>query len=471
MTTQILMPALSPTMTEGNLSKWLKKEGDIVKAGDVIAEIETDKATMEVEAVDEGVLAKILVAEGTQNVKVNDAIAILAEEGETFKDSNSSPDPRVSLGSPSPVGRGKRAEGEQGEGLRSDNKDILYAQGAVFPPPEFNESAFTETRAMTVREALRDAMAEEMRRDQKVFLMGEEVAEYQGAYKVSQGLLDEFGAARVIDTPITEHGFAGLAVGAAMNGLKPIVEFMTMNFAMQAIDHIINSAAKTLYMAGGKLGCPIVFRGPNGAAARVAAQHSQCFASWYSHIPGLKVVAPWSSADARGLMKAAIRDPNPIVFLENEIMYGQSFEAPISEDFVIPIGRAKIERAGKDVTIVAFSIMVGKALQAAEKLVADGIDAEVINLRTIRPLDRYTILESLKKTNRIVTVEEGWPFAGIGAEIAALCMEHGFDDLDAPVMRVHAADVPLPYAANLEALALPQVDEIVHAAKKVCYRS
>lgn len=322
---------------------------------------------------------------------------------------------------------------------------------------------------VTVREALRDAMAEEMRRDDTVYLMGEEVAEYNGAYKVSQGLLDEFGARRVIDTPITEHGFAGLAVGSAMSGLRPIVEFMTWNFGMQAIDHIINSAAKTLYMAGGQLGCPIVFRGPNGAAARVAAQHSQDYASWYAHVPGLKVVAPWSAADAKGLMKAAIRDPNPVVFLENEILYGQTFEVPTDEEFVIPIGRAKIEREGKDVTIVAYSIMVGKALKAAEKLAEQGIDAEVINLRTIRPLDRWTIIESVKKTNRIVSVEEGWPYAGIGSEIAALCMEHAFDYLDAPVMRVCAADVPLPYASNLEALALPQADEIVHAVRKVCY--
>ena len=350
-----------------------------------------------------------------------------------------------------------------------ENRDILYAQGTVIEPPPFDEAAFADTKEQTVREALRDAMAEEMRNDDRVYLMGEEVAEYQGAYKVSQGLLDEFGDKRVIDTPITEHGFAGMAVGSAMNGLKPIVEFMTWNFGMQAMDHIINSAAKTLYMAGGKLGCPIVFRGPNGAASRVAAQHSQCYASWYAHVPGLKVVAPWSAADSKGLLKAAIRDPNPVIFLENEILYGQSFETPTSEDFVIPLGRAKIEREGKDVTIVTFSIMVGKALEAAKKLEEEGIDAEVINLRTIRPLDRWTILESVKKTNRIVTVEEGWPFAGIGSEIAALIGEHAFDYLDAPVTRVHAADVPLPYAANLEALALPQTEEIIHAAKKVCY--
>jgi pyruvate dehydrogenase E1 component beta subunit len=363
-----------------------------------------------------------------------------------------------------------QGDAPQPAGAVVENRDILYAQGVIIEPPPFDEASFTETAEMTVRVALRDAMAEEMRRDENVYLMGEEVAEYNGAYKVSENLLDEFGAKRVIDTPITEHGFAGIAVGSAMNGLKPIVEFMTWNFGMQAIDHIINSAAKTLYMAGGKLGCPIVFRGPNGAASRVGAQHSQCYASWYAHIPGLKVVAPWSAADARGLMKAAIRDPNPVVFLENEMLYGEKFEAPTSEDFVIPIGRAKIEREGADVTIVSFSIMVGKSLEAAEKLAEQGIDAEVINLRTIRPLDRHTILESVKKTNRVVSVEEGWAFSGIGSEIAALIGEHAFDYLDAPLKRVCSADVPLPYAANLEALALPQVDEIVHAAKEVCYK-
>jgi len=471
MATQILMPALSPTMTEGNLSKWLKKEGDKVSAGDVIAEIETDKATMEVEAVDEGIIGKILIPEGSQAVAVNTAIAVLLEEGESASDIGGAPASKpaaaAKLEAPAAV---TTSNVEQPKGAVVKNRDILYAQGAVIEPPPFDEASFTETREMTVREALRDAMAEEMRRDANVYLMGEEVAEYNGAYKISQGLLDEFGAKRVIDTPITEHGFAGLAVGSAMSGLKPIVEFMTWNFGMQAIDHIINSAGKTLYMAGGQLGCPIVFRGPNGAASRVAAQHSQCYASWYAHIPGLKVVAPWSAADARGLMKAAIRDPNPVVFLENEILYGQTFEAPTSEEFVIPLGRAKIERSGKDVTIVAFSIMVGKALEAAKKLAEYGIDAEVINLRTIRPLDRHTILESVKKTNRIVTCEEGWAFSGIGAEIAALIGEHAFDYLDAPLVRVCAADVPMPYAANLEALALPQVDEIIHAAKKVCYK-
>ena len=477
MPTQILMPALSPTMTEGNLARWLKAEGDSIEAGDVIAEIETDKATMEVEAVDEGILGKILVPAGTENVPVNDVIAVLLEDGESADDidvsvspspvaANASDEAQASL--PSSSGRGAGA-GEQPVGAIIENRDILYAQGAVIEPPPFDEAAFTDKQEMTIREALRDAMAEEMRTDERVYLMGEEVAEYQGAYKVSQGLLDEFGAERVIDTPITEHGFAGIAVGSAMNGLKPIVEFMTWNFGMQAIDHIINSAAKTLYMAGGQLGCPIVFRGPNGAASRVAAQHSQCYASWYGHVPGLKVVSPWSGADAKGLLKAAIRDPNPVVFLENELLYGQSFEVPTSEDFVIPLGRAKIERSGSDVTIVAFSIMVGKALEAAEVLAEQGIDAEVINLRTIRPLDRHTILQSVKKTNRIVTCEEGWPFAGIGAEIAALIGEHAFDYLDAPLARVCAKDVPLPYAANLEALALPQAEHIVKAVKGVCY--
>ncbi len=478
MPTQILMPALSPTMTEGNLAKWLKSEGDSVEAGDVIAEIETDKATMEVEAVDEGILGKILISEGTEGVAVNTPIAVLLEEGESADDIGDD----VAAIPPASNDDAEKSESDstspksdvhadQPVGADVDNRDILHLQGVVIEPPPFDEAPFFEnTKEQTVREALRDAMAEEMRADKDVYLMGEEVAEYQGAYKVSQGLLDEFGAKRVIDTPITEHGFAGLAVGSAMNGLKPIVEFMTWNFGMQAIDHIINSAAKTLYMAGGKLGTPIVFRGPNGAASRVAAQHSQCYASWYGHIPGLKVVSPWSAADAKGLLKAAIRDPNPVCVLENEMLYGQSFDVPEDEDYVIPIGRAKIERSGSDVTLVAFSIMVGKALEAAEALAEEGIDAEVINLRTIRPLDRYTILESVKKTNRIVSVEEGWPFAGIGAEIAALCGEHAFDYLDAPVARVCSADVPLPYAANLEAMALPQVGDIVEAAKKVCYK-
>lgn len=475
MAIQILMPALSPTMTEGNLARWLKSEGEKVASGDVIAEIETDKATMEVEAVDEGIIGKILVQAGTEGVAVNTPIAVLLEEGEGAEAiaTVASSAPKNGVAAAQPVAQAamhNAGPAGQPEGQNIDNRDILYAQGGIIPPPPFDEAAFTETKPQTVREALRDAMAQEMRRDPTVYLMGEEVAEYQGAYKVSQGLLDEFGSKRVIDTPITEHGFAGIAVGSAMNGLRPIVEFMTWNFGMQAIDHIINSAAKTLYMAGGKLGCPIVFRGPNGAASRVGAQHSQCYASWYAHVPGLKVVSPWSGADAKGLLKAAIRDPNPVVFLENELLYGQTHEVPVSEDYVVPLGRAKIERAGKDVTIVAFSIMVGKALDAAAKLAEEGIDAEVINLRTIRPLDRHTILESVKKTNRIVFAEEGWPFAGIGAEIAALVGEHAFDYLDAPLARVCAADVPLPYAANLEALALPQAAHIVEAVKKVCYR-
>lgn len=475
MPTNILMPALSPTMTEGNLAKWHKKEGDAVKAGEVIAEIETDKATMEVEAVDEGILGKILVAAGSQNVAVNTPIAVLIGENDNMTDipcvPQSSAAPAKQDSSVAAFPQNDRGIAAQPTGKHVENRDILYAQGYVIEPPPFDEAKFFEsTKTQTVREALRDAMAEEMRADKNVYIMGEEVAEYNGAYKVTQGLLDEFGAKRVIDTPITEHGFAGIAVGSAFKGLKPIVEFMTMNFAMQAIDHIINSAAKTLYMAGGQLGCPIVFRGPNGAASRVGAQHSQSYASWYGHVPGLKVIAPWSASDAKGLMKAAIRDPNPVVILENEIMYGQSFEVPTDENYVIPIGRAKIERTGKDVTIVAYSIMVGKALKAAEKLAEEGIDAEVINLRTIRPIDRHTIIESVKKTNRLVCVEEDWPFAGVNAEIAMLVMEHAFDYLDAPVMRVNAADVPLPYAAGLEALALPQSEHIVRAVKEVCYR-
>ena len=475
MPTDILMPALSPTMTEGKLARWTKKEGDTVKPGDVIAEIETDKATMEVEAVDEGKIGKIVVPEGTENVAVNAVIAILLEDGEgadkIIVNKPVTDIPCVPQSADAPAMVHSASTATQAAGKAIQNRDVLYAQGAVLEPQPFDEAAYmADTVTMTVREALRAGMSEEMRRDETVYLMGEEVAQYQGAYKISQGMLEEFGEKRVIDTPITEHGFAGIAVGSAFKGLKPIVEFMTMNFAMQAIDHIINSAAKTLYMAGGQLGCPIVFRGPNGAAARVGAQHSQDYASWYAHVPGLKVIAPWSAADAKGLMKAAIRDPNPVVVLENEIMYGQSFEVPKDEDFIIPIGRAKIEREGTDVTIVAYSIMVGKALEAAKKLEEQGISAEVINLRTIRPLDRWTIIESVKKTNRIVSVEESWPFAGIGSEIAALVNEHAFDYLDAPVRRVCAADVPLPYAANLEKLALPQVDEIVHVVKEVCYR-
>ncbi|WP_207459606.1 pyruvate dehydrogenase complex E1 component subunit beta [Azospirillum sp. SYSU D00513] len=460
---EVLMPALSPTMTEGKLAKWLKKEGDAVKSGDVLAEIETDKATMEVEAVDEGRIGKILVAEGTDNVAVNTPIAVLLEEGESAVENLSNIEESTPKTVAEPV--------VKDSGARPDaTLPTGPSKGPAAAPAMDEDKFFAKTVKKTVRESLRDAMAEEMRRDAKVFVMGEEVAEYQGAYKVTQGLLQEFGADRVIDTPITEHGFAGLAVGAGFKGLKPIVEFMTFNFAMQAIDQIINSAAKTLYMSGGQMGCPIVFRGPNGAASRVGAQHSQDYASWYAHCPGLKVIAPYSASDAKGLLKAAIRDPNPVVFLEHEILYGHSFEVPEDEDFVLPIGKAKIMREGKDVTITAYSYMVGHALAAAETLAQQGIEAEVINLRTIRPLDVETIVNSVKKTNRLVSVEEGWPFAGIGAEMAALMMEHAFDYLDAPVVRVHGVDVPLPYAANLEKLALPQPDNIVAAAKQVCYR-
>ncbi|WP_323991072.1 pyruvate dehydrogenase complex E1 component subunit beta [Nguyenibacter sp. L1] len=446
MTTQILMPALSPTMTEGKLARWLKNSGDPIAAGDVIAEIETDKATMEVEAVDEGTLGDILVAEGTENVAVNTPIATLKTNGAAAP----APSP-ASQPAPAPAARAPEAPS-------------LAAPPAPAAAPE---KEWGETTEITVREALRDAMAAELRRDPDVFLIGEEVAQYQGAYKVSQGLLDEFGEKRVIDTPITEHGFTGMAVGAAFTGLKPIVEFMTMNFAMQAIDQIINSAAKTRYMSGGQVSCPIVFRGPNGAASRVGAQHSQCYASWYGHVPGLKVVAPWSSADAKGLLRAAIRDPNPVVVLENEILYGHKFPCPVDEDFILPIGRAKVERAGSDVTIVAFSIMVGTALEAAAILAEQGIEAEVINLRTIRPLDTATIVESVKKTARLVCVEEGWPFAGIGAEVSMQVIEHAFDYLDAPPARVAGADVPMPFAANLEKLALPNPAWVVDAVRKL----
>ncbi len=453
MVNQILMPALSPTMTEGKLAKWLKKEGDTVELGDLIAEIETDKATMEMEAVDEGVLGEILVAEGSEGVAVNTPIAMILEEGEDAAalDAATASSPQPSAPEASPE---KRVE-------------------PVAPPPTSisTESEYTGERvAQTVRESLRDAMAEEMRRDETIFLMGEEVAEYQGAYKVSQGLLEEFGAKRVIDTPITEHGFAGLGVGAAFGGLKPIVEFMTFNFAMQAMDHLINSAAKTLYMSGGQMGCPIVFRGANGAAAGVAAQHSQCYASWYAHVPGLSVIAPYSGEDAKGLLKSAIRDPNPVVFLENEILYGQNFDVPTDPEFVIPIGKAKIERPGDDVTIVTYSRMVGVALEAADELAVEGINAEIINLRSLRPLDTETIVASIKKTNRVVSVEEGWPVASMGSEIAAITMEQAFDYLDAPVSRVCGEDVPMPYASNLEAAALPQSNNIIAAAKAVCYR-
>jgi pyruvate dehydrogenase E1 component beta subunit len=456
MSISVLMPALSPTMTEGKLAKWHVKVGDAVKSGQMICEIETDKATMEVEAVDEGMVAQLLVAEGTEGVAVNTPICILAAEGESVADAAKA----------APAVPASAARGEATPPASTPAPSPQPAASAPAAEPEWTG----KTVHMTVREALRDAMAEEMRKDDKIFLMGEEVAQYQGAYKVSQGLLEEFGDKRVIDTPITEHGFTGLGVGAAFGGLRPIVEFMTFNFAMQAMDQIINSAAKTHYMSGGQMTCPIVFRGPNGAASRVAAQHSQCYASWYAHVPGLRVLAPWSAADAKGLLKAAIRDPNPVIFLENEILYGQSFDVPEDPDFILPIGKAKIERAGKDLTIVAFSIMVGKALQAAEELAKQGIDAEVINLRSLRPFDIETIVNSVKKTNRLVSVEEGWPFAGIGSELSALMMEHAFDWLDAPVKRVAGLDVPLPYAANLEKLALPQWSNIAEAAHAVCNR-
>ncbi len=445
MPTNILMPALSPTMTEGNLAKWLKKEGERVNAGDPIAEIETDKATMEVEAADDGILGRIVVPEGAEGVKVNEVIAMLLSEDED----------------------GDELQEAAGNGSSAP----APAPAPVEPPAAAPQPvASGETARLTVREALRDAMAEEMRADASVFLMGEEVAQYQGAYKVSQGLLDEFGDKRVIDTPITEQGFAGLGIGAAFGGLKPIVEFMTFNFAMQAIDQVINSAAKTHYMSGGQMQASIVFRGPNGAASRVGAQHSQDYASWYAQVPGLKVVAPYTAADAKGLLKAAIRDPNPVIVLENEILYGQSFDMPGDDDHVVPIGKARIARPGEHVTIAAYSLMVGHALEAAEELAAEGIEAEVIDLRSLRPLDTATIVESVKKTNRLVTVEEGWAIAGIGAELAAATMEQAFDWLDAPVKRVAAADVPLPYAANLEKLALPQPADVVAAAKAVLCR-
>ena len=449
MSFEILMPALSPTMEEGTLSKWLVKEGDEVVSGDLIAEIETDKATMEIEAVEDGKIGKLLVEEGDQSIKVNTPIAILLNENEQIQTLVKQP-------------INEKTEADETLEFNVTSNDFSDELQDITP---------LNYKKITVREALRDAMSEEMRLDNNVFIMGEEVAEYQGAYKVTQGLLDEFGDKRVIDTPITEHGFAGIGVGAAFANLKPIVEFMTFNFAMQAIDQIINSAAKTLYMSGGQMGCPIVFRGPNGAASRVGAQHSHCYASWYAHCPGLKVIAPWSSEDAKGLLKSAIRDPNPIIFLENEVLYGQSFDCPEDENFLIPIGKAKIEKVGSDVTIVAFSIMVGKSLEAAEILKDIGIDAEVINLRTLRPLDTETILNSVKKTNRVVTCEEGFPFSGIGAEISAVINENVFDWLDAPVTRVAGKDVPMPYAANLEKLALPQVDDIVNACKKVCYKN
>jgi pyruvate dehydrogenase E1 component beta subunit len=465
---QVLMPALSPTMEKGNLAKWLKKEGDAVKSGDVIAEIETDKATMEVEAVDEGTLGRILVPEGTIDVAVNTPIAMILGDGEdasALKD-GAAARPQKAAEQVPPV----KAEQPAPQANRAPAPPAIAAphQPPALPEPDVPEG--TEMVTMTVREALRDAMAEEMRRDKDVFVMGEEVAEYQGAYKVTQGLLQEFGAMRVIDTPITEHGFTGLGVGAAMAGLKPIVEFMTFNFAMQAMDQLINSAAKTRYMSGGQMGVSIVFRGPNGPAARVAAQHSQDYTSWYSHIPGLKVVAPYSAADAKGLLKSAIRDPNPVIFLENEILYGHSFPVPKLDDFLVPLGKAKIARPGTDVTIVAWSMGMSYALKAAEELAKDSINAEVIDLRTLKPMDIESIIESVKKTGRLVTVEEGWRQSGVGAEIAASVSEQAFDWLDAPILRVTGKDVPMPYAANLEKLAMPSVAEVIEAAKAVCYR-
>jgi pyruvate dehydrogenase E1 component beta subunit len=456
MASEVLMPALSPTMTEGKIARWVKAEGDEIHSGDVLAEIETDKATMEVEAVDEGILAKIVIPEGTEHVAVNTPIAVIATNGEAVE-------------APAAAGAAPR------EALQRPREEPKPAAPAPAPPVR-QEAAAGEreyagpTRVMTVREALRDAIAEEMRRDDSVFLLGEEVGEYQGAYKVSQGLLQEFGPRRVVDTPITEQGFSGLGVGAAFAGLRPIVEFMTFNFAMQAIDQLINSAAKTHYMSGGQMTCPIVFRGPNGIAARVAAQHSQCYASWYAHVPGLRVLAPYTGADHKGLLKSAIRDPNPVIFLEHELVYGESFAVPDDPEFVVPIGKARIARAGEDVTIVAFSRMVKLALEAGDELEKSGISAEIVDLRSLRPLDVASIVASVKKTNRIVTVEEGWPFAGIGAEIAATIMEECFDWLDAPPMRVAGKDVPLPYAANLERLAVPQPSDIAAAARAVLYR-
>ncbi len=457
MATEILMPALSPTMEEGTLAKWLVKEGDTVSSGQIIAEIETDKATMEFEAVDEGTVGKILVEEGAAGVAVNTPIAILIEEGESADDIKVSAPATDSAAQPTAA----PAEAKAPE---------VAAQTApqVDSSPDWPEG--TAMKSMTVREALREAMTEEMTRDEDVYLMGEEVGEYQGAYKISQGLLDQFGGKRVIDTPITEHGFAGIAVGSAFGGLRPIVEFMTFNFAMQAIDHIINSAAKTLYMSGGQMGCPIVFRGPNGAAARVGAQHSQDYAAWYAQIPGLKVVQPYSAADAKGLLKSAIRDPNPVIFLENEILYGRSFEVPDMDDFTIPFGKAKVCREGSDVTLVSFGIGMSFALEAAEKLSAEGISAEVIDLRTLRPIDTATVIKSVMKTNRCVTVEEGWPVCSIGNHISAVLMQEAFDYLDAPVINCTGKDVPMPYAANLEKLALVTSDEVVAAVKQVTYR-
>lgn len=466
---EVLMPALSPTMEKGNLAKWVKNEGDEIKAGDVIAEIETDKATMEVEAVDEGTLGKILIPAGTTDVAVNTPIALILSEGEDKNAVNGTPQPKRPQKAAEAASPAK-AETHNEQATPAPEPETALAQPEAFAADELDVPAGTEMVETTVREALRDAMAEEMRRDKDVFVIGEEVAEYQGAYKVTQGLLQEFTAKRVVDTPITEHGFAGLGIGAAFAGLKPIVEFMTFNFAMQAMDQLVNSAAKTLYMSGGQITCSIVFRGPNGPAARVAAQHSQDYTSWFSHIPGLKVVAPYTAADAKGLLKAAIRDPNPVVFLENEILYGKTFPVPKLDDFIVPIGKAKIARPGKDVTIVAWSMGMRYALEAAEELAKKHIFAEVIDLRTIRPMDIATIIESVKKTGRCVTVEEGWPQSGVGAEIATQIMEQAFDYLDAPVKRVTGRDVPMPYAANLEKLALPTVADVIAAARAVTYR-
>lgn len=463
MPVEILMPALSPTMEEGKLSKWLKKEGDKVTSGDVIAEIETDKATMEVEAVDEGTIGKILVDEGTEGVKVNTPIAVLLGDGESASDIG------VAAAAKAEAPKAEAKEEPKAEEKKADAIPAAPKAPALEVASDPDIPAGTEMVSTTVREALRDAMAEEMRRDPNVFVMGEEVAEYQGAYKVTQGLLDEFGPKRVVDTPITEHGFAGVGVGAAFAGLRPIVEFMTFNFAMQAIDQIVNSAAKTLYMSGGQMGAPMVFRGPSGAAARVAAQHSQCYAAWYSHIPGLKVVMPYTAADAKGLLKAAIRDPNPVIFLENEILYGHHFDVPKLDDFVLPIGKARIHKQGKDATIVSFGIGMTYAVKAAEELAEQGIDVEIIDLRTIRPMDIPTVIESVKKTGRLVTVEEGFPQSSVGTEIATRVMQQAFDYLDAPILTIAGKDVPMPYAANLEKLALPTVAEVVEAVKSVTY--
>jgi len=460
MAIDIKMPALSPTMEEGTLSKWLVKEGDTVTSGDILAEIETDKATMEVESIDEGVVGKIIVSAGTDNVKVGAVILQLIEDGESVDD----------LAAPGQDAAPAAAEASEPKSEEPTPAPKAASAPKAAPAPETDIPSNIKMQSITVRDALRDAMAEEMRRDETVFVMGEEVAEYQGAYKVTRELLQEFGARRVVDTPITEYGFAGIGVGAAMGGLRPIVEFMTFNFAMQAVDHIINSAAKTLYMSGGQMRCPIVFRGPNGAASRVGAQHSHDYSSWYANVPGLKVVAPYDAADAKGLLKAAIRDPNPVVFLEHELLYGETFDVPDMDDFLVPIGKAKVRRAGSDVTIVAHSRMVGRALEAAEALSSEGIEAEIVDLRSLRPLDTDTVVESVKKTNRIVCAEEGWGQSGIGAEIAARITHEAFDYLDAPPARVFQEDVPLPYAANLEALSLPGVDKVINAAKAVCYK-